>query len=100
MPSSPTATSVVAIRCGQEDDRYVLRAFARADPLRRLVAIHVGHLDVEQHEREVVLQQARERLRARGRGDHRASQRLERDLYGEQVRRHIVDDQDRPAGMS
>ena len=69
-------------------------ALARADPLRGLVAVHVRHLDVEQDEREVFLEQARERLCAGDRGDDRAVERLECDFRGEEVRRHVIDDED------
>ena len=41
---------------GEEDDRDVLRTFARLDQPRRLEAVHPWHLDVEQNEREIALE--------------------------------------------
>ena len=40
---------------GQEDDRHVARSLALLDQRGRLEAVEVGHLDVEQDEREVVV---------------------------------------------
>jgi len=57
----------LAIDCGQEDDRDVLRARPALDVGRGLVAVHLGHLHVENGERDVVLQQQLQRLGSRSR---------------------------------
>jgi hypothetical protein len=83
----------VARAGGDEDDRDVLGARGAAHQLGELEPVHVGHLDVDQRDRDVVDQQQLERLGA-GPGAQRldavaAEQGLERD----EVLDDVVDDQ-------
>ena len=52
---------------GEEDDRDALGLLAAADDLGGLVAVHAGHVDVEQDHRELALEQVAQRLLARAR---------------------------------
>ena len=79
---------------GQEDDRRRAAALAPADELRGLEAVHARHLDVEQDDGEVLLQQRLERLLARPCGPQADLQRLEHRRQREQVLRAVVDEQD------
>ena len=65
-PCRVTAEDVLVVfgDRSDEDDRDVLRALAPFDQRRRLEAVEHGHLDVEQDDRDVVLQQLAERLLA------------------------------------
>ena len=60
---------VVQLAAGgaDEDDRDVPRALGAAHQLGQLEAVHAGHLHVEDRQRELVLQQQRQRLLARAR---------------------------------
>ena len=53
----------------QKDDRDALGLVARADDLGGLVAVHPRHVDVEQDDRELALQQVPKRLLTRTRHD-------------------------------
>ena len=78
----------------EEDDRNELAALARLDQLRRLEAVHAGHLHVEQNHREVALEQAAQRVLARRRAHEALPERLENRLEREQVLRAVVDEKD------
>ena len=79
---------------GQEDDRRRAAALAPADELRRLEAVHARHLDVEQDDGEVLLEQRLERLLARPGRAQAHVQGLEHRREREQVLRPVVDEQD------
>jgi hypothetical protein len=89
----PAYSRVVVMARRDEHDRQVLRPLPSTDQLRRLEAIHAGHLDVEEDERDVGLEQPGKRLRARGGGDDRPVQRSERGLQRDEVRGDVIDDQ-------
>ena len=78
---------------GQEDDRNArcLRAF----PNERgcFVAVHLGHEDIEQDDREIVLQQLAQGPRT-GIGSHHVRKRFEHLGKGQQVPLVVVDQQD------
>ncbi len=76
----------------QEDDRDALGLLARADDLGGLVAVHPGHVDVEQDDRELAPEQLAQRFLARIGDDHLADF-LEHGRDREQVALVIVDDQ-------
>ena len=77
---------------GEEDDRDALGLLAAADDLGGLVAVHAGHVDVEQDHRELALEEVAQRLVAR-RGDLDLGEVLEHGADGEQVVVVVVDDQ-------
>ena len=77
-----------------EDDRDVPGLAPALDVLGGLEAVELGHLDVEQDERELVVQQPAQRLLAGRRGDQAAVQRGEDRLEREQVLGPVVDQQD------
>ena len=60
----------------QEDDRDALGLVAAADDLGGLVAVHAGHVDVEQDDRELALEQVPQRLLA-GPREHDVAEILE-----------------------
>ena len=76
---------VAAVEGGEEDDRDPAAALAAADHRRGLEAVHVRHLDVEDDEREVLMQQALERLTTGARLDEAAVDVGERRLERRQV---------------
>ena len=82
------------VRRGEEDDRRVARAVALPDELGRLEPVHVRHLHVQQHHREVVREEPFERLAPGARGDEVLPQALEHRLQGDQVGRLVVDQED------
>ena len=61
------AVELGVVHAGDEDDRRALEARMIVDHRRGLEAVHARHADVEQHQRELVLHQARQRLHARAR---------------------------------
>src|SRR5258708_39931540 len=61
---------------------------------RELEAVEVGHADVDQHDRDVLLQQMLEGLLGRVGHDEVFPELAERDLVAEQLRRLVVDQQD------
>ena len=78
---------------GDEDDRGLLEARMLADHRRQLEAVELRHADVDQHDRDVRLQQMFQRLAAGGGLDQILPELLQDDLIGEQLRRLIVDQQ-------
>ena len=85
---------LVARAGGDEDDRHVARALAAAHQLGELEAVHVGHLHVEQRQRDVVRRAAARAPRRRSAPcssstSSRAQQRRER----EEVLLEVVDEQ-------
>ena len=81
---------------GQEDNRDHARALALLDHLGDLEAVEVGHLDVEQDDREVVaVEQDAQRFRARSRVHELVAERLEDRAQRDQVLRAVVDEQQR-----
>ena len=60
---------LVAFVAGEEKDRGVARAFAGANQLGSLKAVHLGHLDVQKNGGEIVFQQMAQGLHA-GRGQN------------------------------
>jgi hypothetical protein len=79
---------------GEEDDRRVARLVPLPDERGRLEAVHLGHLDVEQHDRELVGEEPLQRL-APGAGlDEILAEALEHRLERDQVGRLVVDQQD------
>ena len=77
-----------------ENDRQVLGARHAADQLRELEAVHAGHLDVEDRQRELVFEQQRQRLLAGGSLVDAVAVVPDRGLQGQQVLGEIVDDQE------
>ena len=85
---------LVQVHGGEEDDRRALRALAGADHLRGLEAVHPRHVDVEEDDREVLLQEGAQRLAAGVRADHVLAQLAEDRLQREQLVRAVVDEED------
>lgn len=85
-------------RRGEEDDRDVPGARSALDVLRGLEAVHLGHHDVEQDQREVVAQQLAQRVPARGDRHDLHRQRVEHRGERDQVLRTVVDGQDPRGG--
>ncbi len=84
-----------AVRAGgHEDDGDAPRAFGPAHQLGELEAVHVGHLHIEDGERELVLEQQLERLVARGRRGDRQPVLAQQRLEGDEVLVDVVDQQD------
>ena len=77
----------------QEQDRNVLRSLALLDQLCQLDAGDAWHADVEHNRRELVAQQAEERLVGRLRAHEDALGRREHDLEGIEVAGLIIDNQ-------
>jgi hypothetical protein len=84
---------------GDEDDRRVRRALVLADQRRRLEAIDVGHVDVEQDRRELGLQDVPESLRAGASTDEVVRRMLEHRLEDQQLLVEVVDDEDARAAF-
>ena len=85
---------VVGVGGGEEDHRHVLVAAPPLDQLDGLEAVEAGHAHVHHDHREVVVEQALERLLARA-GAHQAmAERRQHDLEREQVLGLVVDQQD------
>ena len=85
---------VAAVEGRQEDDRGVLRAVAPADQRRGLEPVHARHLDVEQDDGEVPVEQPLQRLGAGLGPDQVLAEVGEDGLQGEEVLRAIVDHED------
>ncbi len=77
----------------QEDDGDMAGLAALADEAGGLVAVHAGHVQVQQDDREFLLQQPLEGLVARAGQDDLVPQLLQRADRGEQVPFVVVDDQ-------
>ena len=71
-----------------------LRERPLPDQARGLEPVHVGHVDVEQDDRELLLQQAAQRLARRADADDAQVGRLENGLERHQVLPGVVDDED------
>src|SRR6266508_2247454 len=86
---------LLVLRDGRdEDDRNVLRPFALLDQRSGLEAVELRHLDVEQDDRDVVLQELAEGVHT-GVGIKKVLvERLEDPLEGEEVLGAIVDEED------
>ena len=84
---------LLAAHGGDEDDGRVAGPLSLADERRRLESVEVRHLDVEEHERAVVVQEEAERLATRARFDQPFPERLEHRLEREQIGLAIVDDE-------
>src|SRR6266508_437446 len=86
---------LLVLRDGRdEDDRNVLRPFALLDQRSGLEAVEIRHLDVEQDDRDVVLQELAEGVHT-GVGIKKVLvERLEDPLEGEEVLGAIVDEED------
>ena len=67
---------------------------ARTDELRGLEAVHAGHRDIEDDQREVLFEQLAERFDARVSEHELATERRERSFDRDQVRLVVIDDQD------
>ncbi|SRR5260221_10729959 len=76
----------------QEDDRNALGLVARADHPGGFVAVHARHVDIEQDDRELALQQVAQRLLARA-GENDLAEILEYGCDGQQVALVIVDEE-------
>jgi len=84
----------VAMDGREEDDRQLTSRFERPELRRRLEAVHLGHLDVEQRHGERLACDVLERLPAGGRLDDAGAERLQHRRQREQVRGGVVDQQD------
>ena len=91
---APEHVRVGALVGGQEDDRSVPRAVALPDQVGELEAVHAGHLDVHQDQREVVAQQPAQRLDAGAGPDEVLTQLAQRRLEDEEVAGRVVDHED------
>ena len=77
-----------------EDDGRVRRFLVLPDELRRLQAVDVGHVDVEQDHRELAVQHLAQRLGARAHHDEVLPELLENAAEDQQLLGQVVDDQD------
>ena len=68
-------------------------ALAALDQLDGLEAVEARHPHVHDDHREVVLEEALERLLPRRRGDHLAAERLQHGAEGDEALRLVVDDE-------
>ena len=84
---------------GDHHDRQEARARVVAEPPADLIAVHLRHHDVEQHEVDVALGGERERLRAGAGGDDLVTARREHGFEQADVLDQIVDDED-PRGFA
>ena len=79
---------------GQEDDRRLPRSRPLANQRRRLVAVDAGHDDVEQDQREVLIEDFLQRLPARSRANQAVARIAQDRLDRHQVLVAVVDDED------
>ena len=77
-----------------EQDRRVARTLPFANQGGGLEAVHLRHLDVQQDDRKVVVQELAQSFLAGRRLDQILSQILQDRFQGEQIRRTVVDQQD------
>ena len=89
----------VAVECGDEDDRREARRRQGLDVPRDLVAVHPGHLHVEDDDGEVLVQDVLERFGGVVGADEANAERLESRLEGEEVLGAVVD-QEHAGGMN
>jgi hypothetical protein len=79
---------------GDEDDGHVLRPLALLDQRGGLEAVELGHLDVQQDDRDVVVQKLAQRVLARVGVEEVLAEWIQDALEREQVLRPVVDEQD------
>jgi hypothetical protein len=79
---------------GDHHDRQEARGLVVAEPPADLVAVHLRHHDIEQHEVDVAPAGERKRLCAGARADHFMAARREHGLEQADVLRQVVDDED------
>src|SRR5690606_30865143 len=89
----PAHGVVLKVLSGQEDDRDLSSARVQADVLRNLEAIHVRHLNVEQHEGKLVSKEAPQRLIAGCCAHNVTFETIQQRFECHQVCRNVVDDQ-------
>ncbi len=77
----------------QEDDRRHPRTLAAAHQTGDFKAVHAGHLDVQQHQVDVMHQQQFEGFQAGAGGDHLPVFALQKCAHAEQVFRVVIDHQ-------
>ena len=77
-----------------EDDRGRLEARMLADHRRQLEAVELRHADIDQHDRDLVLQQLLQRLARRVALIRFSPSSLEDHLVAQQLGRLVVDQQD------
>ena len=75
---------------GDEDDRRTLETGMLAHEPRHLESVHPRHVDVEEEDSEIVLEQPSERIGAGGRQDAVHVQDGEDGFVGQQARRLVV----------
>src|SRR5205823_3140797 len=84
---------LAALHRGEEDDRRVARTFSFTDQRRRLEAVEIGHLHVEEDDRELAIEKVLERAIAAV-GAHEVLTHLVEDrLERQKVVRLVVDQQ-------
>ena len=88
------AVLIALVGGGEKDDRDPAGALLPAHQLGYLVAVNVGHLHVEQHHSEVVVQGQSQCFVARSGGDHLGVHLGEQALQGSQIGREVVNDED------
>ncbi len=91
---APEDALVVLRERGHEDDRHMLRARALLDQPRRLVAVQLRHVDVEENAREVVAEELAQGGDAGGSAHEPVAERREDGLEGEEVVLPVVDEED------
>ena len=79
---------------GDEDDGRVRRFLVLADQLRRLQAVDVGHVDVEQDHRELAVQHLAQRFGARAHHHQVLPELLEDAAEDQQLLGQVVDYED------
>ncbi len=79
---------------GEEQNRGLLRPRAAADQFRGFEAVHIGHPDIQQNGREVVVEKMPERLLSGVRQHQFFAQAVERGSDGDQVLRRVVHQKD------
>ena len=78
----------------ENDDRHAVAAVDLLQERRGREAIELGHLQVQQDEREVLVLRLRDRLPARAREHEALPERLEDRFERDEVRWMIIDEQD------
>ena len=78
---------------GDEDHRRLLEARMLADHGGELESVELRHADVDQNDRDFVLEQVFQRLAAGSGDDEIFAELLQDDLIGEQLGRLVVDQQ-------
>ena len=84
----------IALVPGQKQNRRVPGTRAAADQLGCLEAVHVRHLDIQQHRRELILQQIAQRLGSGIGEDQIFAERIQGGFQGHQILGRIIDQQD------